>query len=359
MRLALPLLLAFSGLFGAAATGRCEEEENPAPAEEGGDPATGNNPAGDLGDRANFVNGIMFVGWSPQDHANGGAGTPKYDAYNYLVRHRVDPNQKGWPEAAAAALNKKYPCKFWAYDGETLWYEDEDIHTAPPGHGAPGGAIPGARGEFIWRGHDGYVPKGNPCGGPSGQVNPPAEGGGGAPPRTPETPPPAPGDALNLKGAIILNNPPDLASWPVTTTITALDIRPTGIHVEFSKREGAGRWPNVTPPGWDGPLQYTLGMAQFINGQWYASAPIQFWHGLDESGGPPGEIRKNWFYDASRWGPLSVHQPAVGEKVGFFVVAGNVRNLLDEGSQSPVRERSNVVVVPMPGSAGKSYRFTK
>jgi hypothetical protein len=54
---------------------------------------------------------------------------------------------------------------------------------------------------------------------------------------------------------------------------------------------------------------------------------------------------------------MAGHQPIKGEKIGFFVVAGNVRNLTDGGSQSPVRERSNVVVVPMPGSSGASFDF--
>jgi hypothetical protein len=425
MRNRLPLLLAVLTLAFAAATGRADDDEAPPPANaeaapeapaapslydqrhrktpaprqaapasvdggeaspaappaapdaapapaaapaSGGAPPSGDNPAAALGDKANYVNGIMFVGWSPQDHPNGGTGTPKYDAYNYLVNHKVDPNDKTWAPAAAAGLNKQYPCKFWAQDGETLIYEDEYIHSAPPGHGAPGGAIPGAKGEFIWGGMNGYVPPGNPCGGPSGQVHPAAGGGGAG-----HAPAPAPagsgpvdhstrylynkGDALDLRDARILNNPPDLAAWPVTTEITTLEIRPTGIHVEFSKREGPGRWPDITPPGWKGPLQYTLGMALFIDGHWYASAPIQLWHGLDESGGEPGGYARNWFYDTTRWGPMSGHQPVAGEKIGIFVVAGNVRNLTDGGSQSPVKERSNVVVVPMPKSGGAVYNF--
>lgn len=106
-----------------------------------------------------------------------------------------------------------------------------------------------------------------------------------------------------MSEATILNNPSTLADWPITTRITRLELRPDGIHVEFSKRDGGGSWPDITPPGWDGPLQYTLGMALKIGGRWYASAPIQFW-------------------------------------------------ITDGGSQSPVKERSNVVVVAMPGPVG-------
>ena len=142
----------------------------------------------------------------------------------------------------------------------------------------------------------------------------------------------------------------------ITTTITALRLGPTGITVEFSKKDGPGRWPDVVPPGFDGPIQYTIGMALNINGRWYASAPIQMWHGRDEGGGPPSEYALNWFYDPGRWAPMTYHQPAVGEQVGFFVMAGDGRNNT-LGSVSPVKERSNVVLVAMPTNAGATYRF--
>jgi hypothetical protein len=167
---------------------------------------------------------------------------------------------------------------------------------------------------------------------------------------------------LDLHDATIEDNPAGLADWPVTTTITDLEFQYNGmdgIHVEFSKRDGPGSWPDVTPPGWTGSLQYTLGMAERINGRWYASAAIQFWRGLAQSGGNVGadqQVAKNWYYDG-RWGAMAGYQPAAGETIGVFVVAGNVRGVTDDGTQSPVRERSNVVVVPMPTAAGAKYTF--
>ena len=168
-------------------------------------------------------------------------------------------------------------------------------------------------------------------------------------------PPPASGGDV-LVNATVLNSPFDLGSWPVTTTVTALDLRPTGVHIEFSKRDGPNRWPDVFPPGWDESLQYTLGMCMNISSRWYCSAPIQFWYGLDESGGSPSGYAENWFYDPARWGPMSGHQPAVGETIGFFACAGNCRNNT-RGDNSVVKERTNVVLVPMPGPGGASYRF--
>jgi hypothetical protein len=178
-----------------------------------------------------------------------------------------------------------------------------------------------------------------------------------APPTPPSVPGgPAAGDAINLGLATILNSPVDLGSWPVTTSITRLDLRGSGVHVEFSKRDGPARWPDVTPAGWSGSLEYTLGMALNIGGQWYASAAIEFWNGLDAAGGPPSGYAQDWFYDPSRWAPMTYHQPAVGEQIGFFVCAGDCRNRTDSGG-SPVRERSNVVLVAMPTDSGASYTF--
>lgn len=188
-------------------------------------------------------------------------------------------------------------------------------------------------------------------------------------------PPPPQPTTLNLHQATMFDNPSNLADWPVTTFITEVDFQyngKDGVHVEFSKKDD-GSWPDVTPPGWDGPLEYTLGFAENIGGQWYASAAIEFWSGLDVQGGNVAadvttlgqcttfgagsncQVAKNWYYDG-RWGNLAGYQPATGELIGVFVVAGNLRGVTD-GSQSPVQERSNVVLVKMPDINGAKYTF--
>jgi hypothetical protein len=189
-------------------------------------------------------------------------------------------------------------------------------------------------------------------------------------------PPPPPPTTLDLHQVTLFDNPTNLADWPVTTEITDVEFQymgSDGVHVEFSKQDGAGSWPDVTPPGWTGSLEYTLGIAEYIDGQWYGSAAIEFWRGLASAGGNVAEdivtlgqcaafgmgsscqVAKNWYYD-SRWGNLAGYQPATGEMIGVFVVAGNLRGVTD-GSQSPVQERSNVVLVPMPGFGGAKYTF--
>lgn len=165
---------------------------------------------------------------------------------------------------------------------------------------------------------------------------------------------------IDLHQAMVFDNPP-IADWPVTTSLTKVEFNGDGVHVEFSKLDGPDRWPDIIPPMWEGPLQYTLGMAECIDGQWYASAVIEYWYGLYASGGNVAlddQIAKNWYYDAGRWGQLAGRQPKTGEIVGIFVVAGNARAVHENDPlQSPVMERSNVVLVAMPDVNGAVYTF--
>jgi hypothetical protein len=78
----------------------------------------------------------------------------------------------------------------------------------------------------------------------------------------PAPPPSNPGgDAIDLHQATISGGSPgDVANWPVTARLTVLDFQASGVAVQFTKKDGPGRWPDVVPPGWDGALQYTLWM---------------------------------------------------------------------------------------------------
>lgn len=152
-------------------------------------------------------------------------------------------------------------------------------------------------------------------------------------------------DGIDLASAQI-HNSPDVRGWAATSTITRLEFRPTGVHVEHTKVQGAGAWPNFRPPGWDGDLQYTLWIFVNLGGTWHGSGCIEFWQSCDQNGGPAEEFAKNWYYDANRWAPMTGHQPAVGEIVGFMVSAGDARN---SGTVS-LQERSNVVAMPFPSS---------
>jgi hypothetical protein len=165
-----------------------------------------------------------------------------------------------------------------------------------------------------------------------------------------------PVDAIDLSKIPVYNSPTDVASWPITTAITQLHMRPTGdplagVSLNFSALQ---TWPDYWPPGWDGPLQYTVWAVWYANGQWSASGIIQMWRGRASTGAPIlTDFARNWIYDA-RWGPGYGHQPVVGERMGFFVTAGNARGVTGVTS---VRERSNVVMVSLPANDTGDFTF--
>lgn len=166
---------------------------------------------------------------------------------------------------------------------------------------------------------------------------------------TPVPQPSGPSDGIDLHGAVVTGgSPTDVANWPITTQITGMDFGGNGLRIDFSKKDGPGRWPDVVPPGWDGPIQYTAWMVENIGGRWYTSGGVEYWYGLDRQGGPPWEYGYNWYYNPQVWGPLANRQPANGEQVGFFVTSGDQR----VKDARIVTERSNVVVLPFPGGGG-------
>jgi hypothetical protein len=177
-------------------------------------------------------------------------------------------------------------------------------------------------------------------------------------------PPPAPGpapspsgpaanDAMNLGQAAVYNSPPDVAGWPATGSITRIDMSPSaGLSFQFTTQNS---WPDVVPPGFSGPLQYTVWAVVNVNGRWNTSGFIQMWRGRPSTGAPIlSQFARNWAYD-SRWGPMAGYQPHAGEQMGFFLTAGNARG---ETGVSSVRERTNVVVVSLPAGDSGSFTFS-
>ena len=160
-------------------------------------------------------------------------------------------------------------------------------------------------------------------------------------------------DQIDLSAAHVYNSPADVASWPVTASITQLTMTSpnVGLTFDFTTKN---TWPDYTPPGWDGPLEYTVWAVVKINGQWYTSGFIQMWRGRASTGAPIiSDFARNWAYD-SRWGPMAGHQPVAGEQMGFFVTAGNARGV---GTVTSVRERSNVVLVSLPANDNGVFTF--
>ena len=115
----------------------------------------------------------------------------------------------------------------------------------------------------------------------------------------------------------------------------------------------------MVPPGFAGPLQYTLGMCRNIDSKWHCSAVIQFWEGrgLDETDAP-SNFWRNWWYDSARWGPLGSNPPVEGELVGVFVGAGDMRGRTWTRATCPgICERSNIQFVPFIMGGTASFRF--
>jgi len=175
--------------------------------------------------------------------------------------------------------------------------------------------------------------------------------------RVPAAPAPAPaptsGDQIDMRSVIVRGGCcGDVANWPVTTQIKVIDANSGGWFVDFSAKN---TWPEVTPPGWDGGIQYTLWAVEQINGQWVTAGGVEFWKSLARQGGPPSRLASNWYYSPGVWGELATHQPAPGEQVGFFVTAGDQR----AKDVRAVTERSNVVLIPFPTDGGAYYPFSK
>lgn len=157
---------------------------------------------------------------------------------------------------------------------------------------------------------------------------------------------PAAAQSQIAPAAVKVSNSPNVLAWPVTTHIARLELADAGVRVTFDKCKA---WPDVTPPGWDGPLRFTLWLFLNIGGEWYASGIIQFWACDQSSGGAvyqDNQIARNWVYDA-RWSSMVGHQPRPGERIGFMVSAGNARGQDDH----LVAERSDIVELLMPAAA--------
>jgi len=168
-------------------------------------------------------------------------------------------------------------------------------------------------------------------------------------------------DAFDLSRAIVHNSP--TPAWPVTAALTRLECRADGVHVEFSKKDGPDRWPDVqphnpdgspwvNPDGTPGLIQYTLWLGMWVAGAWHVAGLIEYWHELNASGGnivENDQIRMNWTYDC---GPMA-RQPVPGERVAFFVTAGSAR----KKDAWKVHERSQVVTLLFPAKVPAVFEF--
>ena len=165
--------------------------------------------------------------------------------------------------------------------------------------------------------------------------------------------------SFNFATAKMWDSPPDLAVWPETAKITAIDFTGDAMIVDFDRRDGPNRWPDQVPPGFAGALEYTLGMCRFVEGGWHCAGVVEFWYDRPlDSTAPPSRFWREWWYDSARWGPLASNPPVEGELVGIFVGAGDLRGRAWTRATCPgICERSNIQFVPFAMNSTASYRY--
>lgn len=155
-------------------------------------------------------------------------------------------------------------------------------------------------------------------------------------------------DMIDLSRAVFYGmHGKGIIDFPITSFIAAIECGPNGeeggYHFEFDRD-----WPDITPTGWDGPLQYTVFVGVKVSGVWQFGGVIQMWRQRYWTGAPlPNNFRNNWCYNTDWWGDMTLANPKVGDEVAFFLAAGNLR-AGSESLHNPVKERSNVVTIILP-----------
>lgn len=137
----------------------------------------------------------------------------------------------------------------------------------------------------------------------------------------------------------------DVSSWAETARITKIELLPDNMTIEHNR----GDWPEVTPPGWDGPIQFTV-FAAVNDGSWVTAGGLEFWKGRTQTGDPIDHIMHDWYSYEPR---LAQHQINAGDRVCFFVTAGDLR----VKTLITVRERSQLACLTVPSSGVGVFTF--
>ena len=131
---------------------------------------------------------------------------------------------------------------------------------------------------------------------------------------------------FSLEQATILDSPDNFAFFTETAKITDAGHGTERDQRRLHQEERPRSLARYLPAGILGSDSGTASAWRSIStASWYASAPIEMWNDRLEGGGPPQDYALNWFYNPTRWAPMTFHQPQPGETIGFFVVAGDVR----------------------------------
>jgi hypothetical protein len=132
-------------------------------------------------------------------------------------------------------------------------------------------------------------------------------------------------------------------SWRVTAAVTRVTLWPGNFEAIDTSD-----WPNKIPPGWDGPIDKTLWIVVFKDGQWRTTGSIEFWKGRTQTQSPLSSGLQDWWYYAPEIG-----QPQPGETVGVFYAAGDQRRK----DVRTVEERTNIVTFVVPPNDTGTFSF--
>jgi hypothetical protein len=150
-------------------------------------------------------------------------------------------------------------------------------------------------------------------------------------------------DVLPLASAILTGGA-DIRAWPITTTITRLSTGVNGLDAAFDKK-GNGSWPDIVPPGWTGPIYYTVWLGAMLADGLHLAASLVSYRGQQSNGvegAGAGDVTNIGQYSQNLWyldPALKAHIVTEGETLYLLVTAGGFRGL----SVVTVQERSQLV----------------
>lgn len=168
-----------------------------------------------------------------------------------------------------------------------------------------------------------------------------------------------PADMLPLASATIQRSPAEVATWPATVQITGVTINTNGTGIGIQTAAPIP-WPDFIPPGFTGPLQYTVWVC-VTPAAWQCMGDIQMWRtrNVPPDGSLPA-LPSQW----SLWwgstaggatgGGFGSYVPSPGDTIGFFIAAGNERG---SSADFSVKERSNVVTLQLVAGDTQTVTF--
>jgi len=157
-------------------------------------------------------------------------------------------------------------------------------------------------------------------------------------------------DAITLDTVRVFESDAAVLQFPVTARLTSFGLRPGAMSIRSS---GTEHWPMVPVSAGEEPAQSaTLWVFLRIDGQWCATGAERLRPTQTNGDKPEGEVStlvgSDWLYDPNRWRQMAGYNPKPGERVGVMVVAGSTRS----DNNTPVRERSNLLLIEWPDARG-------